>query len=95
MENEKVNKKIKSFSILSVSIFTIIIVIPLTILIYNLKLENVSFLPNTFSKYAVSFLIAFIMTQLITAILHKLILLILALIGILIVRKIAEDEKNK
>ena len=95
MENEKVYKKFYSFYILSVSIFTIIIVIPLTILIYNLKLENVSFLPNTFSKYAVSFLIAFIITQLITAILHKLILLILALIGILIVRKIAEDEKNK
>ena len=95
MENEKVNKKIKSFSILSVSIFTIIIVIPLTILIYNLKLENVSFLPNTFSKYAVSFLIAFIITQLITAILHKLILLVLTLIGVVIVKKIAEDEKNK
>lgn len=92
---KKENKKIIPISTLSVSIFTIIIVIPLTLLIYNLKLENVTFLPNTFSKYAVSFLIAFIITQLVTAILHKLILLILALIGILIVRKIVEDEKNK
>lgn len=92
---EKENKKIMSASIISVSIFTIIIAIPLTFIIYNFKLENASFLPNTFSKYAVSFLIAFIITQLITAIIHKLILLILTLIGVAVVKKIAEDEENK
>ncbi len=94
-ENKKVNRKIMSYSIISVSIFTIIIAVPLTFIIYNFKLENASFLPNTFSKYAVSFLIAFIITQLITAIVHKLILLVFTLIGVVIVRKIAEDEENK
>ena len=94
-ENKKVNRKIMSYSIISVSIFTIIIAVPLTFIIYNFKLENPSFLPNTFSKYAVSFLIAFIITQLITAIVHKLILLVLTLIGVLLVKKIAEDEENK
>ncbi|CRF34544.1 hypothetical membrane protein [Brachyspira suanatina] len=92
---EKENKKIMSSSIISVSIFTIIIAVPLTFIIYNFKLENASFLPNTFSKYAVSFLIAFIISQLITVIVHKLILLVLTLIGILLVRKIAGDEENK
>ena len=94
-ENEKVNRKIMSTSILLVFIFTIIIAVPLTFIIYHFKLENASFLPNTFSKYAVSFLIAFIISQLITAIFHKIILLILTLIGVFIVKKIAEDEKNK
>ncbi|MEI0478433.1 hypothetical protein [Brachyspira pulli] len=84
-----------SASIISVSIFTIIIAVALTFIIYNFKLENASFLPNTFSKYAVSFLIAFIVSQLITAIFHKLILLVLTLIGVLLVKKIAEDEENK
>ena len=92
---EKENKKIMSASIVSVSIFTIIIAVPLTFIIYHFKLENASFLPNTFSKYAVSFLIAFIITQLITAIVHKLILLVLTLIGVFIVKKIAEDEENE
>ena len=94
-ENKKVNRKIISASIISVSIFTIIIAVPLTFIIYHFKLENASFLPNTFSKYAVSFLIAFIVSQLITAIFHKLILLVLTLIGVLLVKKIAEDEENK
>ena len=92
---EKENKKIMSASIISVSISTIIIAVPLTFIIYHFKLENASFLPNTFSKYAVSFLIAFIITQLITAIVHKFILLVLTLIGVLLVKKIAEDEENK
>ena len=52
-----------SASIISVSIFTIIIAVALTFIIYNFKLENASFLPNTFSKYAVSFLIAFIVSS--------------------------------
>lgn len=94
-KDKKVNRKIMSASILSVSIFTIIIVVPLTLLIYNFKLENASFLPNTFSKYALAFLIAFIITQLITAIIHKLILLILTLIGAVLISKVVEDEKNK
>uniref|UniRef100_UPI003F4C59DB hypothetical protein n=1 Tax=Brachyspira catarrhinii TaxID=2528966 RepID=UPI003F4C59DB len=94
-ENKKVNRKIMSASIISVSIFTIIIAVPLTFIIYHFKLENASFLPNTFSKYAVSFLIAFIITQLITAIVHKLILLVLTLIGVLLVKKIVEDEENR
>ena len=94
-ENKKVNRKIMSASIISVSIFTIIIAVPLTFIIYNFKLENASFLPNTFSKYAVSFLIAFIVSQLITAIFHKIILLVLTLIGVLLIKKIAEDEENK
>ncbi|WP_041177194.1 hypothetical protein [Brachyspira intermedia] len=94
-ENKKVNRKIRSASTISVSIFTIIIALPLTFIIYHFKLENASFLSNTFSKYAVSFLIAFIITQLITAIVHKLILLVLTLIGVFIVKKIAEDEENK
>ena len=42
---QKDKRKVKST--ISVSIFTIIIVIPLTLLIYNLKLENASYLPNT------------------------------------------------
>ena len=94
-ENKKVNRKIMSASIISVSIFTIIIAVPLTFIIYHFKLENAAFLPNTFSKYAVSFLIAFIITQLITAIVHKLILLVLTLIGVILVKKIAEDDENK
>ena len=92
---KKVNKKIMTISILSGSILTVIIVIPLTLLIYNLKLENASFLPNTFSKYAVSFLIAFIISQLITAILNKLILLGLTLIGLVLMKKIVKDEEDK
>ena len=92
---EKVNKKIMSASIISVSIFTIIIAVPLTFIIYHFKLENASFLTNTLSKYAVSFLIAFIIIQLITVIVHKLILLVLTLIGVLLVKKIAEDEENE
>ena len=92
---KKVNKKIMTISILSGSILTVIIVIPLTLLISNLKLENASFLPNTFSKYAVSFLIAFIISQLITAILNKLILLGLTLIGLVLMKKIVKDEEDK
>ena len=92
---KKVNKKIMTISILSGSILTVIIVIPLILLIYNLKLENASFLPNTFSKYAVSFLIAFIISQLITAILNKLILLGLTLIGLVLMKKIVKDEEDK
>ncbi|WP_300758943.1 hypothetical protein [uncultured Brachyspira sp.] len=90
---QKDKRKVKST--ISVSIFTIIIVIPLTLIIYNLKLENASYLPNTFSKYAVSFLIAFIISQLISAIFNKLILLGLTLIGIILVKKVSEDNKNK
>ena len=90
---QKDKRKVKST--ISVSIFTIIIVIPLTLLIYNLKLENASYLPNTFSKYAVSFLIAFIISQLITAILNKLILLGLTLIGLVLMKKIVKDEEDK
>ena len=80
-------KENKSVPTLSISIFTIIIVVPLTFIIYNFKLENVSFLPNTFLKYAVSFLIALIVSQLIAAILNKLILLGLILIGLFIIKK--------
>ena len=94
-ENKKVNRKIISASIISVSIFTIIIVIPLTLLIYNLKLENASYLPNTFSKYAVSFLIAFIISQLIAAIFNKLILLGLTLIGIILIKRVEGNDENK
>ena len=56
-KNKKVDKKIMGISILSVTILTIIITLPLTFLIYNLKLENVSFLPNTFLKYLLSLLL--------------------------------------
>ncbi|WP_020004048.1 hypothetical protein [Brachyspira innocens] len=83
---QKDERKVKST--ISVSIFTIIIVIPLTLIIYNLKLENASYLPNTFSKYAVSFLIAFIISQLISAIFNKFILPVLTLIAAIIIKKV-------
>lgn len=89
MEKEKKNYTI------SISIFTIIIVVPLTLVIYNLKLENASYLPNTFSKYAVSFLIAFIICQLISAIFNKFILPVLTLIAAIIIKKVIKYKEDK
>ncbi|MDO7021210.1 hypothetical protein Q5M86_10540 [Brachyspira innocens] len=91
---EKENKK-KKIMVISGSIFSIIIVIPLTLVIYNLKLENASYLPNTFSKYAVSFLIAFIIIQLISVIFNKFILLVLTLIAAILIKKIIKYEEDE
>ena len=91
---EKENKK-KKIMVISGSIFSIIIVIPLTLIIYNLKLENASYLPNTFSKYAVSFLIAFIIIQLISVIFNKFILLVLTLIAAILIKKIIKYEEDE
>ena len=91
---EKENKK-KKIMVISGSIFSIIIVIPLTLIIYNLKLENASYLPNTFSKYAVSFLIAFIIIQLISVIFNKFILLVLTLIDAILIKKIIKYEEDE
>ncbi|OEJ14164.1 hypothetical protein BFL38_05410 [Brachyspira hampsonii] len=90
MEKEK-----KKIMVISGSIFSIIIIIPLTLVIYNLKLENASYLPNTFSKYAVSFLIAFIIIQLISVIFNKLILLVLTLIAAILIKKIVKYEEDE
>ncbi|ASJ21942.1 hypothetical protein BHAMNSH16_09995 [Brachyspira hampsonii] len=90
MEKEK-----KKIMVISGSIFSIIIVIPLTLVIYNLKLENASYLPNTFSKYAVSFLIAFIIIHLISVIFNKLILLVLTLIAAILIKKIVKYEEDE
>lgn len=91
---EKENKK-KKIMVISGSIFSIIIVIPLSLIIYNLKLENASYLPNTFSKYAVSFLIAFIIIQLISVIFNKFILLVLTLIAAILIKKIIKYEEDE
>lgn len=77
---EKENKK-KKIMVISGYIFSIIIVIPLTLIIYNLKLENASYLPNTFSKYSVIF--------------NKFILLVLTLIDAILIKKIIKYEEDE